>query len=319
MSFCSICNTKVAREDLSKISCSVCLSKFHLSCLKFTGDELKAVKASAATWKCAQCMTKERRISTGSSASSVGAKKVGTAKNSSLDEFRRVFEVKMSEMTENNGKTTKVLDKISCLIEQLKVDTNQLKKDAAVLKTKTEYCESRVKAQDRMSELCSVEILDVPADLKGDIYSNASHMLTTALNIDIPEEAIADCHVINLSKKKARNKSGDNVNQGNIWIVRLLCKRTRDRILTNVRQRGRDGSWKLNCKTMEGRDCCVRVKERVSTYTRELYKNARGAAADNGWKYVWIRDGRVFVRKKEEDRVSVVNSSTDLLKLIDEH
>lgn len=69
--------------------------------------------------------------------------------------------------------------------------------------------------------------------------------------------------------------------------------------------------------TADGHDCCIRVRERVSAYTRRLYGETRKMALEANWKFVWIKNGRVHVRANEEGRVFIINSSDDF-SLVDQ-
>lgn len=312
MSTCGVCGVKVNRDEPRKISCVNCNSVNHLKCLKLSDSDLSSASTPNPTWRCINCTSKDRRLSTSSSVSSVGGKRT-IPKDTSLDAFRRVFEEKVTEMNKNNAETNRVLESAMLLLKELKEETREIRADNELLKEKTSQHESRWKEYDRVAELTAIEILDVPADIRGNVHRNASNMLTTALNIDVPEETIADCFIINMSNKGRKSRpNNQEKKRDNIWIVRFLTRRMRDRILDAVRQSGRDGRWNFNCKTTEDRDCNIRVRERISAYTRGLYAEARKAATELNWKFVWIKNGRVHVRVKEEGRVFLINSSDDL-------
>lgn len=54
------------------------------------------------------------------------------------------------------------------------------------------------------------------------------------------------------------------------------------------------------------------MNESLSPAKRRLLAAARQARNDNKFKYVWVRGGRVFVRKDEGQRAVVVNNANDL-------
>lgn len=51
------------------------------------------------------------------------------------------------------------------------------------------------------------------------------------------------------------------------------------------------------------------INEHLSYGTKLILKQAKDMAKQNGFKYVWVRDGRVLVRKS--DRSSVISISSD--------
>lgn len=254
-SVCGMCNTKVPRDEPHKVTCAECKSVNHLKCLKLSDSDMSSASTPNPTWRCINCTSKKRRLSVGSSVSSRGSKRV-ILRDTSLDAFSKIFEEQVSEMNKNNAETGRILASAMLLLRELKEETKEIKADTESLKQKTFEHEYRWRAHDRISELTAVEILDVPSNIRGDIYSNASNMLTTALNIDVSEESLADCLVINMSSNAKKYKSNKpEKKRDNIWIIRFLTRRKRDRVLDAVRQRGRDGHWKFDCKTADGHDC----------------------------------------------------------------
>ena len=47
-----------------------------------------------------------------------------------------------------------------------------------------------------------------------------------------------------------------------------------------------------------------------------LLRDARGAAAEKGYKFTWVRDGKILVRRDENTRaILAIKSESDLSKL----
>lgn len=317
MSQCGVCELDIVGESAEVLlPCSLCKRKYHKKCLKLTENDLRS---ATEPWRCTNC-TRDRKLSTGSASSKSSAK---SSVPSALSAFRKVFDEEQKTMKSFREDLAK---KIENLFKQnAEIYTNvasalseikEIKAENVVLKERVVVLETRMIERDRIAELNAIEITNIPESITGDVYANASQILTYALNLDITEDAISDCYIVKPSKKAPRNVR-DNARkpQGNIWIVRFTTARLRERVMNIVRAKGKEGDWNLRCIGFGDLDFRINIRERVSITARELFGHTKKIATDEGWKYVWMRNGRVHVRKHEKGRVFYINSSADITKL----
>lgn len=102
-------------------------------------------------------------------------------------------------------------------------------------------------------------------------------------------------------------KSNDRVKP---IVVKLSSKFKRDEMLAAVKNKkhstpNRSGPG-LSVDNISDN---IFINEHLSYGTKLILKQAKDMAKQNGFKYVWVRDGRVLVRKS--DRSSVINISSD--------
>uniref|UniRef100_A0A1L8DNH5 Putative phd finger found in protein n=1 Tax=Nyssomyia neivai TaxID=330878 RepID=A0A1L8DNH5_9DIPT len=313
MTQCGICQQVLSREEKDKVTCSVCKSMFHAKCLKLTPADFATATTPNPTWRCVSCTSKERRLSIGSS-SSQGNTKPKSATMAAIESFRGIFETEVKNMKEfreemmtSTRKTSESVEKALSLIESLQAENRSLRQ-------KVDALECQLREQDRLNELNTIELLDVPPEIDGadgTSYGDAANMLSTALNVEVTEVDVVDCYVINMQK---RQNDGPR-KRGNIWVVKLGSRRMRDRVMESVRAGGREKGWRFPCETATSKSCVIRVRERLTAYTRGLYNEVKAVATTKGWRYVWIKHGRVHVRVRDGGRVSIVSSSSDLSKI----
>ncbi|VVC87859.1 unnamed protein product, partial [Leptidea sinapis] len=97
-------------------------------------------------------------------------------------------------------------------------------------------------------------------------------------------------------------------------IVRLTRRETRDALLTAARvRRG------LNTEGLQlpGPTRSLYINERLSGYNRYLFQKARLLASELKFKYVWIRDGKIYVRQEQGKERSRIREESDLFRIIE--
>lgn len=57
------------------------------------------------------------------------------------------------------------------------------------------------------------------------------------------------------------------------------------------------------------------INEHLTSYTKKLLKNAKDTAKTKFFKYVWVREGCVYIRKDDTARVIRISSLDDVNKL----
>ena len=96
-------------------------------------------------------------------------------------------------------------------------------------------------------------------------------------------------------------------------IVTLTSRAARDTVITKKRVR----------RVLLQRDICgndsdrgVYVNELLPKNTYELLKITKSIAKEKSYKYVWVRDGHIRVRRSDGEPIVHIDSETDLDRLI---
>ncbi|KAL4719615.1 hypothetical protein ACJJTC_012988 [Scirpophaga incertulas] len=101
-------------------------------------------------------------------------------------------------------------------------------------------------------------------------------------------------------------------------VVKLTNTRTRDSVLAAVYKFNRaNPNEKLNAHLLGygGDKSAVYISEHLCPYYKRLHAETRKLAREKGLKYVWIRNGRIFIRRNEESQAKQIKSLEDLRKL----
>lgn len=98
-------------------------------------------------------------------------------------------------------------------------------------------------------------------------------------------------------------------------VARLARRPLRDELLRSARvRRNLDSS---NIGLPEHDHCAVYINERLTKANRRLLWKTRQAAGATGWKFVWTRDGRIYVKKGDsgDSTKDRIQSDKDIIRV----
>lgn len=116
----------------------------------------------------------------------------------------------------------------------------------------------------------------------------------------VVDNPISENDILHVTRIAKLNKETDRPRS---VIVKLKSQRRRDELLAAVIQYNRKhNSNKLNSEHLgiSGRRVPVFVAEHLTPTNKHLHAATRKKAKETGYKFVWVRDGRIFARKNEQ-------------------
>lgn len=95
-------------------------------------------------------------------------------------------------------------------------------------------------------------------------------------------------------------------------IHRLPCKfgKTPGIIVRYIRQSVRD-EWLHNRSKLREKKSNLFIQENLTSQSRQLLREAKEWAKENGYKYAWHKNGKILLRKGDGDSVLVVRHRSD--------
>ncbi|XP_063380246.1 uncharacterized protein LOC134666869 [Cydia fagiglandana] len=151
--------------------------------------------------------------------------------------------------------------------------------------------QSRLKTMEHMSRNLNVEIQAVPEGRHENLLE-LFNTLCASLGLQIADSDVRACRrvaKINPSSPRPRN-----------IIVTLASPRLRDTLLSAAHRFNKaNSSVKLGTTHMglQGDHSRIYVAEHLSPECKKLHAAARSFAKDRGFKYVWVRNSQVYIRK----------------------
>lgn len=325
---CIICKKVVQNEE--KVPCNVCkVNCAHANCIK--GEVSKPKPGRKPKWVCAKCKLERKDLGS----------------DLSEDEEKKASDIQMMQiLTEIQQKITKI-DKIEEKVIKINEDTSKIddlkssvdflsakydevllrleKQDVLVKSMSKELKEVSVKLAQRDSEVeeltarvhqleqsrlaMNVEIHGLPATA-GENTMELADKLAKVIGAPPAASCVEDCYRIPNNPNNMRKQ-----NVPPIFVVkfksndarRLWFDRKKTRNLTVANVLGGDNNNKIF------------ICEQLTPDLKRLFFNVRSAAKERNVKFVWVKDGKILVRKSEDTGTARIRSENDIDRRMSRH
>ncbi|PZC78000.1 hypothetical protein B5X24_HaOG202672 [Helicoverpa armigera] len=337
-------------DDKEFINCMKCKRSFHFACLSM--PEIPIEEEAYYKWNCSGCTNAisnasktakpNRNVST-----TRGNKRMAlnsppqTAAITAEDVRTIVQEVVESEFTAMLQKLNSTI--ISVVIKELAPIKNEIRELTSSLTFHTKEFEElqtghkllertvkdlseqnsklnmlvtdlshRVNYMEQQTRSNNLEIQCLPENKHENLY-NVVKQLGAVVGCSLNDSDIHHC--TRVAKQQAGNNRPRSI------VVQLASPRTRDTLLASVINHNKNkkvNSEKLNTADLgiAGDKTPVFVVEHLSPANKMLHAATRQKAKDKGYKFVWVRNSRIFVRKTTEDEHILIKNLDSLTKLV---
>ncbi|CAH1646776.1 unnamed protein product [Spodoptera littoralis] len=334
------CSNEIEPSGSRYLKCDTCTKLYHYACLSIKESPKKS--GSRKSWKCPTCVSSTPRISRSDSTpiksvSTIRANKrqATEALSPVLPEFNKddirsiIQEIikqelrdmlkqinlnitntiyrELAPIKEEIQELKKSMDFINDSFEDIKKEQNQSREN--MIKMNIEV-QGRLNSLEQQSRMCNLEIQCVPENKRENLFSIVTQ-LGRVVNCNIKEQDIMHCsRIAKANTTRARPRS---------IVAQLATPRIRDHMLASVNKYNKNNPQnKLNCSHLgfAGEKFPVYVAEHLSPANRALHAATRIKAKEMNYKYVWIRNGKIFVRKTEGSDYILIRSVNGLEKII---
>lgn len=173
------------------------------------------------------------------------------------------------------------------LIEKLRVDNEHLILNVNDLTNRLGQVEQHMRE-------CNVELNGVP-EHSSESLSNTVMQLARTVDCPITEDDIQ-----NVTRIAKINK---DTNRPRAIVVKLRNVRQRDSLLAAAHKfnKNKKTQEKLNSQHLGigGTSVPVYISEHLTPANKQLHAATRQRAKELSYKFVWVRDGRIYMRKDE--------------------
>lgn len=289
---CNCCNKNIGKNKL-KLQCGYCQQYFHIECGKISELEARIMMSEKKSWKCECCE------------SNTSSRFTSSPRRNHLDEIELKTMIKMlqndvqdlkksmdfiSEKYEEEKKRNAV---ISDMLSELSRDNDLLKKEVNNLKYVLNINESnKIKNNLRISGI------NLNTENPKVVFEAASKVFTF-LGVDVPREEITNIKMYKGTK-------------GSSAIISLKSLDKKQQLLN---ARANKGKIKASSCGLGNDEALIFLDEELTKETYNLYKKAK-CLKEHGYKYIWHKDGKVFVRRMDGDNVIVIKNELVLNDLL---
>lgn len=211
-----------------------------------------------------------------------------------LAEFRSIKD-EMREVKDSMNFMNEKFEEV--LIQQAKTrkELLDLQNENDCLKSTVKELSTRLNTLEQGARSNNVEIQCVPEKKNENLLATVLQ-IGTAIDCNITSENVLHCtRVAKLNTKNPRPRS---------IVVQFNNIKTRDRFMAaaitfNKHKKVED---KLNSTHIgfAGAKTPIFITDHLSPSNRALHAAARAAAKEKGYKHVWVRGGRIFMRKQDD-------------------
>lgn len=139
----------------------------------------------------------------------------------------------------------------------------------------------------------------------------AVKIINASLEIPLSLGDIDRCYII--KKQKSNTAAGETGSSGVSLIVGFSTCRVRDLVMNEWRARRQNG--RVSC-SIGGVTRQIFFRERLSKKLKTFLDQARDVAKREGWQFVWVRQGGIFVRRAEGQKAVKIRCPFDIENLI---
>lgn len=321
---CAACHLPSKNEDALK--CVSCHKHLHYYCAEYSEQDFrKILPMNKIKLKCIPCKQKKNQpsppnLATTDKSSSLSingdVQQIISQFDSKFNEIKSLikglevsFQSKSDEMLEKIGTITERMIIMEDNITELTGSVNELRTENVNLRAENTSLRNSIDELEQRSRSRNIEIQNV-TEKRGENLLNLVELLGKVIGVPIPASSIADVHRV------AHNQSSDRPK--NI-VVQLSTKRLRDDVIAACRtRRGITMSQLLGSSNNNQKDTITKiyVNEHLTLKNKILYANARQRCTEQKYKYVWIKNGNILVRKSDTTRVITIRKMEDIKKIV---
>ena len=341
------CCTSVKKNGSEAITCMICNLKYHFGCV----PDIPVASDERCKWICSSCnklslnpstedRTPARNVSTSRGNKRPALNSPPENKSVTIDDVREivqdVIKRELADMLQQLNNTivsviNKELEPIRREVRELSVSLNfhtkqfedfqsehvtlkntvrELKEENTQLSAFNSELGQRLNNLEQQARSKNVEIQCFPENKQENLYTIVKQ-LGSVVKCELKDSDILHCtRIAKVQTNSARPRS---------VVVQLASPRIRDQLLAAVINYNKTNkNNKLNSADfgIAGKNTPVYIVEHLSSYNRTLHAAARLKAKERGFRYVWVRNGRIFVRKSDGDGHILIKNLDSVDKIV---
>jgi hypothetical protein len=308
MASCNVC-LKAIKANSVKLQCNDCKKEFHGSCLKMSKADVECITAEGLPWRCQPCAANRRKslrfdleVQEGKLSLDDIMKKIvemfeyQKVQEQNFNKSNELLSQKIDENTKHVKEQNSSLGRCLEVIDKLVNENKQLNKKLLDM-------ERRLDEIEQYSRLNAVEIHGIPVQPNEDVIGVVKEV-GKALNMEVREDMIDACH--RLGSKPGPNNSPPGI------IVKFVRRLDKEELLKKRRVKSNLSTRHMNMSM----DQTVYINEALTPARRRLLAAARQLKREKNFRFLWVRGGKIFLRKSEGSNVVQVTCQADLDALI---
>ncbi|XP_046389314.1 uncharacterized protein LOC124158171 [Ischnura elegans] len=323
---CVVCD-KPSKRTQKILTCGSCSAVHHLHCTNLSEADLQTLEDLGKSWICLTCTSDNRskrrddtpvgspllaRRPKALMESSDGMLKELLQRVTDLQDGQREFErsIKaelssinrtMSQWQRTIEEHTKSIAFLNETINSVNTKTDSIVEETKALQKRINYLELRLSATEQNSLRNVMDIHGI-SQKRDEKPETIVCQMASVLGVSLTPSDIDYCYWVSVRS----NKNAPSVQH--LLKVRFLRHNLVCEFLAARRARKNLSAKDLGCDGNR----TIYIDEALSTFNRRLYSAARELKKQGKLKYLWIRNGSIFVRKEDGGRRITIRCEADL-------
>lgn len=310
---CGVCANECVQSDKNSIiKCSLCSTAFHVQCVKTDGV---TTRTNVKDFKCNDC-----KKDTASSVSSNKPSSTTLTKEfllSVLESFKKDvsselknYSVQFEEFKESVQFLSDGIDKSNELTEKLRDEYASIRKQNELLLEQNKKLNEtvydlnvRLRNLEQYTRRNNIEISGIPQTPNEDSFMILKDV-GKALGQELKDNDVAAVHRVPTY----------NTNRAPPIVVQFQARMQRDAWISSFKKKRTLTAKEIN--PTFPKEQSVYVNEHLSPENKKLLGQLKQKCRERNVKFVWVKDGKFFVKKKEGDKTYKVNVIEDFDVLV---
>lgn len=315
---------KIATNQL-KIACASCTKKYHATCVNLTNNDISVIKENKEKWFCSVCIDSSRKLRSKSITDSTsgekdrgGAEKVIIKEREDEKITLEKIMVQLQAILSAQGEAAVSINLCHEKIDEVHVQLRKqeefigecmkkveaLETQNVMLQKENDELKSRVNDMEQYSRRNCLELQGVP-EAAGENVITVVQDVANAIGFTLESHMIDTCH--RLGKNEARPSQIRGI------IVKFVRRLDKEEFLRQkkIRRELKVSHLRPDYMKLVQQDNFIYVNESLTSSNRFLFAKAREFKKQSDIKFLWIRNGNIYMRVKEQSRVFNIKCVND--------
>ncbi|XP_047995119.1 uncharacterized protein LOC125233238 [Leguminivora glycinivorella] len=228
-----------------------------------------------------------------------------------LSGFEKTTNKYSQECASIKSDVTKLLN----LDVETKTKLSTLEKDLSDAKVNISSLTDQLRTKEQQGRLNNLEISGVTFN-KGENLYNILNAIASKVNFSLSPNDVDYIHRVRRYPQQNQNPDSNDASKlssdtPNI-IVRFTQRKRKNDLLASVRARRGLTTADLG---LDGPARPVFVNDHLAPQNKILYSQARKMGREMGYKYIWLNDCKIFLRKNDNSKVLHISRVDDISKI----
>lgn len=197
------------------------------------------------------------------------------------------------------------LDEQLLTIQTLTSQVANLQEENVQLKAELKEVKLQVNDSEQYNRRSTLEIQGVP-ESPGENVSAKVIAVAQSLGMNINPERIDACHRLGKKSSKERPRG---------IIVKFVYRCDQEEFIKQKKMRPMLNAADVFKDISVSANCAIYVNESLTPHNRNLFLEARNFKKDSNYKYVWVKAGKIFLKKSDDSERFLIRSMDDIEKL----